>query len=105
MCRRTVSAALRIGSNRLCVAQKYQRFQNFLPDARMIGSGMSIDLLYRWSRFKITREQQEAPSDCHKDRFGLSWCVDRSDLPSRARFIVPQGLLEKWGRRQAVPHD
>ncbi len=33
MCRRTVSAALRIGASRLCVAQKYQRFQNFQPDA------------------------------------------------------------------------
>ena len=33
MCRRIISAALLIGSSRLCVAQKYQRFQNFQPDA------------------------------------------------------------------------
>ena len=32
MCRRTVSAALRIGASRRCVAQKYHSFLNFQPD-------------------------------------------------------------------------
>ena len=32
MCRRIVFAAFRMGASRLCVAQKYHRFQNFQPD-------------------------------------------------------------------------
>ncbi len=33
MCLETVFAALRIGSSRLCVGQKYHRFQNVQPVA------------------------------------------------------------------------